>query len=117
MNNNKKGRFGEKYASQYLLKKGFDIIETNWTCRWGEIDIIARYSGFLIFVEVKYRSSSSFGHGYESISYFKRKSLYRSFNNYLACNSKKDVMWRFDVISILKVPGRLEVQHFEGLDL
>lgn len=121
MRNKLKGRFGEEFAVKYLMTKGYEIVGTNWTCHWGEIDIVAidrlgSGADKLVFVEVKYRSSGHYGSGYEAVNFHKRNKLFRSINIYLLQN---DVVedWRFDVISLDKVPGSIRVSHFEDLPL
>jgi putative endonuclease len=112
--NKEKGIFGEKLAQAHLKKGGYEILYTNWTCRWGEIDVVARLKNELIFVEVKYRASDRLGEGYEAVNYHKKRSLYRAINKFFV--EKKidpNVLWRFDVICI--TGSRLV--HFEAVEL
>jgi putative endonuclease len=62
------GKAGEKLAAEHLLAEGFQIVERNWRCPRGEIDIIATKGDVLVFVEVKTRSSLRFGHPLEAIT-------------------------------------------------
>jgi len=62
------GRRGENIAAAFLARAGYDIIERNWRCARGEIDIIARRGRDLVFVEVKTRSGMGYGHPFESIT-------------------------------------------------
>ena len=65
----------EKLAARYLEQKGMDILELNYRCRTGEIDIIARDGEYLVFVEVKYRSGASFGDPSEAVTAKKQERI------------------------------------------
>ncbi len=78
-----KGKKGELLASQYLQKKGLQIIEKNWRCRWGEIDLIALQGKKLIFVEVKSRQTKNYGKGLEAVHYSKQQKMLRTALHYL----------------------------------
>ena len=69
--NNLTGAWGESVAAQYLVKKKFQIIATNFRCRFGEIDIIAANKKYLVFVEVKLRKSSKFANASEFVDVYK----------------------------------------------
>lgn len=71
------GRAGEDHAVAYLLKRGYTILERNWRCPQGEIDIVALTEGRLSVVEVKTRRSDGFGHPLEAIDARKRRRLWR----------------------------------------
>lgn len=110
------GKVGEMIASKYLTEKGYNIVCKNWTCRWGEIDLIAEKENILIFVEVKYRTKLSNGHPSESINYYKKKSLQRSINIFLSknCITKP---WRVDVLCISKLGKSLRIDYYEYVSL
>jgi putative endonuclease len=92
------GKSGEERAAGYLRKKGYDILEKNYRCRFGEIDIIASKDGVLVFVEVKTRSSADYGFGYESVTQSKQGKLVKTAQFYMS--GRAEVPARFDVISI-----------------
>lgn len=92
------GQSGEKQAEKFLVKSGYSILERNFRCRFGEIDIIAFKDGVTVFVEVKTRKNSSFGMGYESVTQKKMEKLVLTAQAYFA--SKTETASRFDVISI-----------------
>ena len=69
------GELGEKMAKEYLQEKGYQIMETNFRCREGEIDIIAQDKDYLVFVEVRTRKGSGFGTPEESITAAKKEKL------------------------------------------
>lgn len=112
-----KGRVGELAAKKLLIKKGYEIMHQNWTCRWGEIDIIAKKDDVLVFVEVKFRTSDKYGYGHEAITYKKKKSLSRAINFYLAKNNLLDTGWQLDVVSITKIDEKFKFDHFEAVEL
>jgi putative endonuclease len=102
----KLGDIGENIACHFLEKKGFEIIGRNYTKKWGEIDIIARKSGLVHFVEVKSVSSKVSGvtsrdhyRPEDNIHPWKLKRLSRAIQTYLL---EKDIMgdWQFDVITV-----------------
>ncbi len=96
------GRF-EELAADHLIKAGLVILERNYRCRIGEIDLIARdEAGTIVFAEVKYRKSTSFGQPYEAVDLRKRKTICRVADHYRLCHGGlKGHDFRFDVISIL----------------
>ena len=71
------GRAGEEHAAHYLKTQGYDVVDRNWRCAQGELDIVAEHDGVLCFVEVKTRRSASFGHPFDAIDERKRQRLWR----------------------------------------
>lgn len=101
-NKRKVGSEYEKKAVMYLLSNGYEIIEQNFFCRYGEIDIIARNEGYLVFVEVKYRKNDRFGMPQESVSLPKQKKIIGCARYYCYKNkTESDCPIRFDVVAIL----------------
>jgi len=94
------GDAGEKLAGDFLKKKGYKIRETNFRCREGEIDIIAQKKDCLVFIEVRTKTSSSFGSPEESVTSVKKGKIIASALTYL--NSHKDLpeSWRIDFIAV-----------------
>lgn len=100
---NNKRSVGTKYeriAGEYLQAKGYQILEYNFRCRMGEIDIIAKDGECLVFCEVKYRSGSGSGHPAEAVDYRKQKVISKCALYYLTVHRIGDVESRFDVVSI-----------------
>jgi putative endonuclease len=96
-----RGRIGEDVACRFLRARGAVIVERNFHCRGGEIDIVARIAGYLVFVEVRLRSSQRFGSGAESVDGRKRQRLVRAARYYLGLHRRAaSLPMRFDVISI-----------------
>lgn len=91
----------EKIAGDYLKKRGYEIIEYNFYSRHGEIDIIAKHEGYLVFVEVKYRENDSKGDPLEAISIKKQRTISKCALYYIKKNGMQDVSVRFDVVGIL----------------
>lgn len=91
----------EKIAGEYLEKQGYEIIECNFYSRHGEIDIVAKHEGYLVFVEVKYREDNKSGHPLEAVSLAKQKTICKCALYYLKKNHLYDVSVRFDVVGIL----------------
>jgi len=93
------GKSKEKLACQYLEEKGFKLIEKNYYCRRGEIDLIMRDQDSLVFVEVRYRKNANFGSALESVNTKKQKCLIFSAEHYLQ-QTHTPLAARFDVVAI-----------------
>ena len=91
----------EKIAGQYLEQQGYLIVEYNFHSRYGEIDIIAKHEGYLVFIEVKYRENDKSGHPLEAVSVSKQRTISKCAFYYLQRNGLQDVPVRFDVAGIL----------------
>ena len=94
------GRAGEKLAVDFLKKKGFKILTTNYKTPVGEIDIIALDKDVITFIEVKTRSSDNYGMPCEAVDRKKQEKYYRSATYYLQREKKMDSKCRFDVVEI-----------------
>ena len=93
------GKFGEKLAAEFLIKKGYRMVEKNFRTRYGEIDLIAEKGDEFLFVEVKTREMSGFGYGEQAVDYFKTKHLIRAAEIYCQKN-KMEKFWRMDIVSV-----------------
>lgn len=100
MNKRKTGAVYEQKAAEYLEKAGCRILEMNYRCRAGEIDIVARDGQYVVFCEVKYRSGSLAGSPLDAVDYKKQQVIFRCAQFYLAEHRLQDVPCRFDVIGI-----------------
>jgi putative endonuclease len=94
------GQRGEEIACKALEKEGYRILEKNFRCRQGEIDIIAEEKGVICFVEVKSRFSESFGLPEEAVTGWKQKKLWTAAVIYLEKKKIKSQDMRFDVVSV-----------------
>ena len=102
MNKRQIGSVYELKASDYLTKKGYQIIERNYRCRIGEIDIIAIERDCLCFIEVKYRKNEKTGDPLEAVDKRKQQKIIRTAQYYLLTHSKyQSVKCRFDAVGIL----------------
>ncbi len=92
----------EKQAAQLLKSHGYRILETNFQCKTGEIDLIAIEDGYLVFVEVKYRAGAQMGEPQEAVDYRKRKKICKTASYYcLLHHIDTDRPCRFDVVACL----------------
>ena len=95
------GQSAEADAWRYLASKGYELIEKNFSCRAGEIDLIVRDDKTLIFVEVRFRHNSLHGSGAETVTLAKRRRIIRTAGYFLQSNPDDgDRDFRFDVISM-----------------
>lgn len=102
--NNVAGAWGEALAAQYLQKKHYKILATNYRCRFGEIDLVVANRSYLVFVEVKLRKSDAFANAYEYVDKHKQERLRTTAEIYLSKNPT-DLQPRFDVIEIYAPHG------------
>ena len=100
MNRRDTGILGEKIACEFLGKNGYDIVETNYRCTEGEIDIIARQKDILIFVEVRTKRTRQFGSPEESITRTKKERLRAVAERYGQEHDDIPASWRIDVMAI-----------------
>lgn len=107
MNTHRIGVQGENRAVEYLKKKGYKIIERNFHCHFGEIDIIAMNQGYVVFIEVKSRNSVAFGLPREAVTLSKQKTIIACANYWLSSNIMVGKPVRFDVVEILD--GKVDV--------
>ena len=106
------GRETEQYACRYLEKQGLTLLEKNYRCRHGEIDLIMRDKKITVFVEVRFRSNPNFGNGAESINARKQQKLIATANHYLQHNKKAmNHPCRFDVISLSAAASKSEISE------
>lgn len=93
------GQQAEQQALDFLLGRGLKLLERNYRCKAGEIDLIMREADTLVFVEVRYRQSNDFGRAVETVTASKQRKLLATANRYLQM-LKKDAACRFDVIAL-----------------
>lgn len=106
------GRAGEALAAQELVAAGYEIVTQNYRCTAGEIDLVTRHGEDWVFVEVRTRSSKTFGTPEDSITLSKQQRLIQCAEYYLDKQGLGDVPWRIDVVAVeMKLIG--EVERFE----
>ncbi len=111
--NHEIGKLGEDIAVKYLENIGYKIIERNFYCKQGEIDIIAKDEKEIIFIEVKTRTNILYGNPADAVNLQKQKHIYKSAKYYLYKHSLRDVFVRFDVIEIYYLKNKININHIK----
>ncbi len=107
------GKWGEDLAVEYLQKQGYAILERNYRCRFGEIDIIAVRDSTITFVEVKTRANLNYGRPAASVTKDKQNKIHSTGFTYLrSCNFRFKGCY-FDVIEILHMNGKTAINHLK----
>ena len=117
MDNIALGKHGEDLAVKYLINKGYQVLERNFRRPWGELDIIARFSGDIVFIEVKTQNKNNrfFIRPEENITIFKQRQLIKAAQGYLAKMRLLDRNWRIDVVAIeVDVDNSSDIRHIEN---
>jgi putative endonuclease len=110
------GRRGEQIAARYLERAGFRILDRNWRCAEGEIDIVAAERRVLVVCEVKTRSDARYGSPLEAITRTKRSRLRRLAIRWLVAHGVLFDEVRIDVIALVRDrSGRFSVEHVRGV--
>ena len=94
------GRRSEDRAAEFLLARGYELVERNFTSRYGEIDLVCRDGDTLVFVEVKMRRPSSYGTAEEAVSPAKQRRLINAAEDYLQRTGDSETPARFDVVAM-----------------
>lgn len=109
MSTTERGRWGEDLAAHALSAHGCEIVERNWRCPEGEVDLVVRDAQVWAFVEVKLRQGDSFGTPEEAVTSAKQARLLDCAGYYLAAHDLEDVAWRVDVVAIeLAASGKVQ---------
>ncbi len=113
------GKIGESLAENFLASQNFLILEKNFHCREGEIDLIAvDRDGTVVFVEVKTRTNDLFGEPIDAINYFKRKKILKAAIKFLnRASENKFINWRIDAICV-QLDKKLKlknIEHFKNI--
>jgi len=108
-NNVDLGTYGQKLAENYLKSHGYQIMESNFRCQSGEIDIIARDGGYIVFIEVKYRRSLAHGYPREAVGYYKQRHIRRVAEYYIMVKRLCNQDFRFDVLEIIDMADNPEI--------
>lgn len=110
------GAYGERVAAQALVAKGMVVIDRNWRCPEGEIDLVLRDGDTLVVCEVKTRSSEAFGHPLEAVTATKADRLRQLANRWVEAHDVRPPGIRIDLVGVLRKPrGPAEVVHVRGL--
>jgi putative endonuclease len=108
------GKRGEELAVRHLEDAGYRIIERNYRCLLGEIDVVARDGESLVFVEVKSRRGEGFGDPQEAVGPRKQKKISRIAQYYLKEKRLRDVRARFDVVAVRIMPGGSRIKVIQN---
>ncbi len=101
MNSRIAGDYYESMAAEYLQHNGFQIIERNYKCKFGEIDIIAKKNNTISFIEVKYRKNTDFGYAIEAVSKEKQNRIRKTAAYYIKERKpEKNTAYSFDIVLI-----------------
>ncbi len=115
MNAKEAGLLGEELACGLMKDKGYEIVKRNFRFGHGEIDIIARHEGFLVFIEVKTRQNDEWGPPEAAITQAKQKQIIKIAKAYLYINGISEAECRFDVVAVsLYNLERPVLTHFEN---
>jgi putative endonuclease len=94
------GILGEKLAKDFLRKRGYRILEANYRCPEGEIDLVAKHKDYLVFIEVRTKRSREFGSPEESITSTKKEKLRAVASHYHQTHKDLPQLWRIDVVAV-----------------
>jgi putative endonuclease len=108
------GKTGEDVACRELERRGYAIIARRYRRRGGELDIVARDGGTLVFVEVKARGGRAFGEAADAVTIGKRRRIVRLALDYVMRHRLTDCPCRFDVVSVDFAGGRTSVEVYQG---
>ncbi len=110
------GHDGEMFAVNFLKNKGYQILFQNYHSRFGEIDIIAKDKGTIVFVEVKTRTNTLFGAPLEAITNSKLKKIIKTSQFYLTENRLENLPYRFDAVEVF-IGKEKNIEHIENITL
>lgn len=94
------GNYGENLAEEYIKAMGYIVLNRNFRCKIGEIDLIAKDGDFIVFIEVKSRYGNLYGSPCESITYYKKVKIFNTAQVYILKNKLNKYKFRFDVIEV-----------------
>ncbi|GAA1961493.1 YraN family protein [Microbacterium aquimaris] len=112
------GRAGEQFAHDHLLARGYVVLDRNWRCAEGEIDIVAREGRDLVVVEVKTRRSLGYGHPFDAVDERKRARLWRLGHAWMRGHREqtRGLRVRVDVVGVIGTPPRpATLEHLRDL--
>lgn len=108
------GRQGEEIAAGYLTGKGYKMVERNWRCPTGELDLIMELGDTLVFIEVRTRRGQRFGPAEASLTPAKQARLIELAQTYLQEKAALSPAWRIDVVAVRLGQGAAQVKHIEN---
>lgn len=111
------GNQGEHLAAVYLKQKGFEILESQYRCKYGEIDLVAKEQEEIVFIEVKSRQSDARGYPEESVTPEKVRHLIACAEFFLDEHQLTDRLWRIDVVAIEMKDITPMITHLVAIDI
>jgi putative endonuclease len=108
------GKEGERLAERYLQKKGYKLVERNYRCTAGELDLIVLDQRVVVFVEVKTRTGQGFGTPLEAVEFRKQRKIIRAAQFFLAVRGLQQRDARFDVVGVSWAGREPVVEHIEN---
>ena len=108
------GDKGEEIAENYLNRNGYRVLEKNYNCKFGEIDLIVKKKDVITFVEVKTRSNRNYGSPIDAMTPYKIKHMIRSVQCYIAKYHLEGTEVSLDVIEVEMINGQWEINHIEN---
>lgn len=111
------GNDGENLAATFLESKGYKILERQYRCTFGEIDLVCQFGDEVVFVEVKSRHTHEYGWPEESVTATKRRHLLAVSEEYLETHHAMNQSWRVDVIAIEFDSNPPNIVHIEAIDV
>jgi putative endonuclease len=110
------GAYGERVAARHLVDEGLVVLDRNWRCPFGEIDLVLRDGAELVFCEVKTRSGTAYGHPLEAVDDVKADRLVHLASRWMEARGVAAAQVRFDVVAVIRSDrGAAEVEHVRGL--
>jgi putative endonuclease len=109
------GRFGEQVAERHLIEQGMVVLERRWRCTEGEVDLIVRDGGTLVFVEVKARNGLGCGRPVEAVTPTKLRRLRRLAGVWLSTHQVHPDEVRIDVVGVLRDQDSVTIEHLRGV--
>lgn len=108
------GKLGEDIVANYVTRLGYKVIERNFECKQGEIDIIALDNKALVFIEVKTRTDMSYGEACEAVTKFKLRHMINSIKYYIYKRNLQDEFIRIDVIEVYIKREKIKINHIKN---
>ncbi|MFC1749426.1 YraN family protein [Pseudomonadota bacterium] len=113
-----KGYLGEEIAAKFMVQKGYFVISRNFTIQGGEIDLIVKKDGILVFVEVKAFWGDYFGPPEQAVTNRKKRILLRAIYTYMKSYPERFIDWRCDLVSIEFISTKkAKIKHFHNIFL
>ena len=107
------GAYGEQIAEDYLKKLDYKILEKNFACKQGEIDLVALDKNEIVIIEVKTRTNIYYGKPAESVGIIKQKHMYNAAKYYVHIRNFENDFIRFDVVEVYLTQGRARINHIK----